>query len=243
MLIFACLFLVVGLGLVLGGVAQRSKAGRISAAPVVKTGELEKLGPSLKGEVAIEGAVQTVIEMAGASGRKFLYLDLEVNASWKEGEETKQKVIGTHKHAPQFIMNDGSGEVLVDPSKGVADFETKKRSLGQAECLEILQSFDQMAFLGIGRSAVQMMSSIPAGAEYSLTERFVLHANRMYACGTYDPEARALTGRRRDLLLSAKSRDQLLGSAQQLGQRLLVAGYAVAGAGGVLGIVGLLLRR
>lgn len=240
MLIFACLCLLVGLGLVLGGVSQRSKAGRISAAPMVKTGELEKLGSSLKGEVAIEGAVETVVEIVGASGRKFLYLDLEVTASWKEGEETKRKVIGTHKHTPRFIMNDGSGEVLVDPSR-VAEFETKTRTLGQAECLDVLKSFDRMAFIG-GGNAVQM-SSVPAGAEYSLTERFVLHANRMYACGTYDPQERVFTGLPRDLLLSAKSRDQLLGSAQQLGQRLLVAGYAVAGTGGVLGIVGLLLRR
>ena len=72
-----------------------------------------------KGRVSVEGNVECPQPLvAPCSGQPCLYYVLKVEGSWKEGDSTKSKTYLEEKIAAPFSLNDGSGGLPIDASKG-----------------------------------------------------------------------------------------------------------------------------
>ncbi len=240
-MVYAALILVAGgiVALIWGGM-QKYKAGRLAKAPFVSTGQAAAGQTSdPKGAISCQGTVQVQQPLRSpVTGTDCLYYELEVIGSWKDGDSKKSKNYVEEKHAAYFFVNDGSGPVRIDASKG-GDFdglsttfdETKKEgffadlksAIGKGEPI----MFGQYAFHN---------PSMSKANEFRCIERVLPLAPQLYVCGKSEANAVGAPNWT-SLILSGKSRDELLGSTAKAAKSFLVGGAAAAACGTVLGII------
>ncbi|MBZ0121943.1 MAG: E3 ubiquitin ligase family protein, partial [Sandaracinaceae bacterium] len=118
----------IGIIVVIYGIMQKYKGGRLAKAPFVKTRDAASNPQSAgeRGAVSVQGAIECPRPLASpVTGTPCLYYELKVEGSWKEGDATKSKDYVADKIAAPFAVNDGTGSVPVDASKG-GDFELKQ---------------------------------------------------------------------------------------------------------------------
>ncbi len=235
--------LVVTLGIIglIWGVLQKLKAGRVADAPLASTGDVAKRGREVagaKGQISAQGNVtcaQPVI--APFSGTPCLYYRIRCRAEWKEGDTTKTKELDDQKVAAEFFIDDGSGPVRVDAREG-GDFEptqTKRETKGTG-ILGGIAGGDVM--FGSYKVHTGILS---LGTKYSVEEEVMPVVPRVYACGKITDDGRAIASPSwRQLILSSKSRDELLASAMIGAKRFLIGGAVAFVVGSGLGVVGLL---
>src|SRR4051794_33732616 len=103
----------IGLGIIalIYGLIMRSRAGRITDAPYVKTGEIAQKDSAVanpKGAISAEGNVSCPQPlMSPVSNTMCLFYELKVTAEWKEGDHTKTRELSHEKRAAQFAIDDG----------------------------------------------------------------------------------------------------------------------------------------
>src|SRR5688572_8191650 len=97
--------LLVALGIIgiIVGIFQRVKAGRVTDAPLVSTGDAASRGQQLagpKGQISAQGGVMCQQPLyAPVTGTPCLFFELKVTAEWKDGDTTKTKEIEHQKVA------------------------------------------------------------------------------------------------------------------------------------------------
>lgn len=220
------------------GLIQRAKAGRVADAPMARTGDAAQRGVAAagpKGAIAVEGNVLCQQPLLSpVTGTPCLFYELEVTASWKEGEQSKEKRIAHDKAAAQFALDDGSGPVWIEAREG-GDFEPTQRKV-ETKGTGLLGGITgaDLAF-GNYRIATGMFSM---GTRYTVNEKVMPVVQRMYACGKATASNTIAAPGWRSLILSNKSRDQLLASAQQGAKTFLIGGGVALAAGAALAIVG-----
>ncbi|MDF2697964.1 MAG: Sporulation domain protein [Labilithrix sp.] len=235
---------IVTLGIIgfIWGVLQKLKAGRVADAPLATTGDVVQRGKAVagpKGQISAQGGVvcqQPLI--APFSGTPCLYYRLKCTAEWKDGDTNKSKVLDEQKVAAKFSIDDGSGAVWIDAHEG-GDFEptqTKRETKGTGLLGGITGT--EITF-GNYRVQTGMLSM---GTKYSVEEEILPVVPRLYACGKVSDQGGTIGSPSwRQLILSSKSRDELLSAATKGAKMFLAGGAAVFVVGSGLAITGQLL--
>jgi hypothetical protein len=235
----------IGIIVMIWGGFQKYKAGRLLKAPFHPTGEVASKGEQVagpKGAISTEGKVVCPQPLVSpCTGTPCLYYELKVVGTWKEGDATKSKDYVEEKKAAAFSLDDGSGPCRVEAGKG-GDFDLEK-------------TFDETkkeGFLADLKSAVGKGEPIVFGTyafanppmskanKFQCTERILRVPERLYANGRV-AEGGISSPSWTALILSAKSRDELLGSTARSARSCLLYGGIAAGVGVILGIVGAFL--
>ncbi len=232
---------VVTLGIIglIWGIFQKLKAGRVADAPLVSTGDAAQRGAQVagpKGQISAQGNVvcqQPLI--APFSGQPCLWFKLTCTAEWKEGDTNKSKELDEIKQASQFAIDDGTGPVWVDAREG-GDFEptiTKRETKGTGIIGGITGT--ELVF---GSYRVQT-GMLKMGTKYTVEEKIMPLVPRVYACGKVGEQGGAIVPPSwRQLILSQKSRDELLSSATKGAKIFLAAGAAAFVIGSGIAAIG-----
>jgi hypothetical protein len=228
------------LGVILG-IFQKAKAGRVSGAPLVKTGQAAAQGAAAanpKGGISAEGNVvcpQPLI--SPVTGVPCLYYQLTVTASWKDGDTQKRKELTKEKRAAQFALDDGSGPVWVDAREG-GDFEPtqKKEETKSTSLLGGITGQD----LVFGNYKVST-GILSLGTKYEVEEVVLPLVPKLYANGKAGAHHEIGTPGWRQLILSGKSREELLARVTRDTKIFLGGGGGAFAMGTVLAVVGAML--
>jgi hypothetical protein len=220
------------------GLMQHLKMKKILAAPFKKTGEVAA-NPSVadpQGRISTEGAVQPGQQglVAPCSGKPCLYYEIEVIQHWHRyvttengtKKETGKNTITTQKVGSTFFVNDGSGPVAVDASKGM-DVELEK-SFNQKQGV----SWGDVQF-GQFRTSVSVPGGDKTGDGVECIEKLVAPTGNLFVMGKL--VAGTITkedGMLGKLLASTKGRDALVGSTKTKA----MAGFIGAGVSMLIGL-------
>jgi E3 Ubiquitin ligase len=235
---------IVTLGIIgfIWGVLQKMKAGRVADAPLASTGDVVQKGTAVagpKGQISAQGAVSCPTPViAPFSGTPCLYYRLKCTAEWKDGDTNKSKVLDEQKVSAKFTINDGSGPVVIDAHEG-GDFEptqTKRETKGTGLLGGITGT--EITF-GNYRVQTGMLSM---GTKYTVEEEVMPVVQHLYACGKLAEHGGAISSPSwRQLILSSKSRDELLSAATKGAKTFLAAGAAAFVVGSGMAIAGQLM--
>lgn len=220
------------------GLMQHLKMKKILAAPFKKTGEVAA-NPSVadpQGRISTEGAVQPGQQglVAPCSGKPCLYYEIEVIQHWHRyvttengtKKETGKNTVTTQKVGSTFFVNDGSGPVAVDASKGM-DVELEK-SFNQKQGV----SWGDVQF-GQFRTSVSVPGGDKTGDGVECIEKLVAPTGNLFVMGKL--VAGTITkedGMLGKLLASTKGRDALVGSTKTKA----LAGFIGAGVSMLIGV-------
>lgn len=238
--------ILVGLGIIalIWGAMQKYKAGRLASAPYRKTGEVAQMGMAVAGDrgaVSVEGAVSCPqVLIAPVSGTPCLFYEVEAVARWKDGDSEKSKEVVKEKTAAQFAVDDGSGYVMVHAAEG-GDYDPMEKTFDETRGAGILGGV-KAAFTGEGmpfgnHGFTMPAGSFPVGTRFTVTERVLKPQPRLYVCGKVHEAGGIGSPSWTALILSGRSRDELLGSTAKTARNFLMGGAAAAGVGTLLGIV------
>jgi hypothetical protein len=230
----------------LGYVVNRARSGRLSTTPFVKTGDVATRGAQVaspKGAVSVEGrAACSAPLVSPVTHTPCLYYELNVSVSWKAGDATRTESLEKAAHAAQITVDDGSGPVRVDLSKGAeSDAEKKFKDSKSYGLLSAFKGgaikFGDKGYAVTPREVVNG-ALVPGDAKYEVTERVIPVVDKLFVAGKLGPDNSIGTPAWTALIASAKTRDQLLGDAAKFAQRSLLAGGVGTVAGAALAIVG-----
>lgn len=221
---------IVALGLIglIYGIFQKVKAGRLMDAPLASTGDVAQKGKGVagpKGQISAQGNVGCPQPLVSpVTGTQCLFYSIKCTAEWKDGETKKSKTLDEQKVAAQFSIDDGTGAVWIDAREG-GDFEpSQKKSETKSTGLIGGITGTELVF---GNYRVQT-GALALGTKYTVEEEILPLSPRVYACGVVAEQGNAITAPRwRSLILSSKSRDDLLASASK-GAKIFLAGGAAA---------------
>jgi hypothetical protein len=229
--------------LIVGGYLK-FKGGRIEKTPLVPTGDAASnpSSASEKGLVSVQGNVDCPQPLVSpVTQTPCLYYELKVVGSWKEGDTKKSKDYVHEKVAAPFQLNDGSGGVPVDASEG-GDMDMQK-------------TFDETKKEGffadlkgaVGKGEPIMFGSyafenptLSKANEFQCIERVVPMPDKAFALGKLQEGVITSSGML-GLMLSPKTREELLGSAAKNSKMAFIGGAAAAGVGLVVGVVSALV--
>lgn len=233
--------LLVALGIVglIYAFMNKLKAGRVSDAPFVGTGDVAQKGKAVaspKGAVSFQGDVHCPEPLiAPVSGAPCLYYELKCTAKWKEGDAHKEKEIEKRKAAARFAIDDGTGQVWVDAKEG-GDFEPEE-STRQEKGSGLIGGITGQDIV-FGSYAVSPGLLVGLGRTYVVEEKHVPVQPRMYVCGVVGEQPGVVVSPKwRNLIMSNKTRDELLGKAQSVAKLAFIVSGVVIGAGAILGVV------
>jgi hypothetical protein len=240
--IVAVLLTAGGIVALIWGLVQKFKAGRLAKAPFVKTGEAATKGEAVAGEkgaISVQGAVKAPrLLTSPVTGTQCLYYELKVVGKWKEGDSEKSKDYVDEKSATQFMVDDGSGAIKIDASKG-----------GDFDCLE--KTFDETKKEGmfadlksaVGKGQPIMFGNyafqnppLSAANKFECVEKVVKPQQQLFVLGKIDTGSIGSPSWT-SLILSSKTREELLGSTAKAAKNFLIGGAAAAGVGVILGVV------
>ncbi len=223
-------------------VFMRMRAGRVSDAPFVKTGEAAAKGTAAanaKGSISAEGNVTCPQPLVGPlSGKTCLYYELKVTAEWKDGDKVKTKELQNEKRAAQFGIDDGTGPVWVDAHEG-GDFEPEEER-SETKTIGLIGGLtgQDLVFNNNFRIATGLLS---IGTKYQVHEKILQAVPRLYVCGKVGPNNVIAAPSWRQLLVTGKSRADYLGHAMAHAKIALIAALSLSGVGAVLGVVSALM--
>lgn len=228
----ATLVVVLGIVFVIYGFMERAKAGRVTNAPFLKTGDIRaQAGGS---PVSVEGNVvcpQPLI--APFSGTPCLHYSIRCTAEWKAGETNKTKVLSSSQAAAPFSIDDGSGPIGIDATQGGTFEPTQKKSETKGAGLMGSITGKDLTF---GQYVVSV-GALEVGTKYRVDEEAFPVQPRLYACGAANGTTIGTPAGMRSLILSNKSREALLGGAQKTSKLALAGGFGGIALGTVLGVI------
>ncbi|WP_394848778.1 E3 ubiquitin ligase family protein [Pendulispora brunnea] len=233
------MLLIVGVGVLLLGIValgiglfEKMKAGRVSGAPLVRTGDAAQRGAQVaasNGAISVQGSVFCQQPLSSPVTRTgCLHYSISAEARWKEGDQERSQTLAGIQQTAHFAVDDGSGPVWIDATRG-GDFETTSYS-------EIKEPGMFTSELVFGDYRIST-SSVPSGARFEVRETVLPLVPQLYACGVTATHSIAAP-EWRSLILSTKSRDELLGSATQTAKVCLIGGIAALAVGAAVALAG-----
>lgn len=237
LMIVGVVVLVVGLIGIGWGIFQNMRAGRLGDAPLVSTADAALRGAQVaapNGAISVQGNVVCERPLVSpVTGTQCLYFTITATAYWRNGDDKKSETIANISDAAGFALDDGSGPVWIDATQG-GDFEPEQSR----------SEIKRPGLIGeiIGTELVFGNYRISTGAfssadEYEVTEKVLPLVPQLYACGQTRPRGIA-PPEWRSLILSNRSRDQLIASASQGAKLFLLGGAAVFGVGAITAVLG-----
>ncbi len=235
-----------GLALV-GGAVQKYKAGRLAKTPFVSTGDAasqKTAAAGEKGAISTEGKVAHSGLVTGeVTGTEALYVHLKVKAKWKVGDSSETLMLRDEKQHATFTLDDGSGPVTIDVSKG-----------GD---LELTKTFNKTKGLGLGGilkgGGIQFGEGgfaiapgprkvgnkiIPQDAKFEVVEECLIPAESYFVCGKIDDSGVIGSPSWASLILSTKTHEELAGGTAEFAKKLLIGGGVGLAVGLILTVLG-----
>jgi hypothetical protein len=210
------LLLIIGLAALGFGAFQLMKEKKILAAPFKKTGEIAKnpVSSDPKGMMSTEGNVvppQTPV-LSPLSKTACLYYEVVITRKWEKTEQTQDgakttkgsSTVETLKGGAEFGLDDGTGAILVDASKG-GDFDNLKK---QADAGGVHMSDGYVKF-GELRIPTPRSGSDDYTLGFEAVEKIVPVGGSMFALGKLENGKLGKPGWR-SMMFSTKGRDGLL---------------------------------
>jgi hypothetical protein len=232
----AALIVVIGIVCVIYGFMERAKAQRVTSARLFRTGEVKDQAGGTA--VSAEGNVvcpQPLI--APFSGVPCLYYSIKATAEWKAGDTKKTKELSSTKMAAQFWLDDGSGPVVIDAREGGTFEPTQKKSETKGAGLVGGITGKELMF---GQFVVST-GALGLGTSYRVEEEVLPLERRLYVCGAASNGAIGAPSGLRSLLISHKSREDLLGSAMKTSKLALAGGFSGVLVGTIVGVISRLM--
>ena len=237
----------VGALALVGGAVQKYKAGRLAKTPFVSTGDAASQKTAAAGE---KGAISTQGKVAHGdlvtgevTGTQALYVHLKVKAKWKVGDSNETLMLRDEKLAASFTLDDGSGPVAIDVTKG-GDLELKKtfsktKGLGLGGILKGggIQFGEQGFAVAPGPRKYQN-KIIPQDAKFEVTEECLIPAEQYFVCGKIDESGVIGSPSWASLILSTKTHEELAGGTAEFAKKLLIGGAVGVVVGGILAALG-----
>jgi E3 Ubiquitin ligase len=237
----AALILVAGIVALIWGGLQKFKAGRLAAAPFVKSNDVATKGNAVagnKGAVSVEGNVQCNQPLVSpVTGTPCLYYKVKVVGSWKEGDSTKSKDYYQDEQAVGFALDDGSGPVPVDARKG-GDFDLDKKydeTKKEGFFADIKNAVGLKEPIVFGNFAFQN-PPMSVADKFNCTEYVLPVHPRLFVLGKHDSGV-ITSPSWTSLIISKKSRDQLMGSTAKAAKFSFIGGGAGLALGVILAVV------
>ena len=210
--------MIAGLAALGFGFLQHLKGKRILAAPFKKTGEIANnpISSDPKGMMSTQGDVvppQTPV-LSGLSKTPCLYYEVVITRKWEKQERTQDgyktvkgsSTVQTIKDGAIFGLDDGSGAVLVDVSKG-GDFDNLKK---QGEAGGVFMSDGYLKF-GDLRIPTPPSSVGDYTLGFEAVEKIVPVGGSLFALGKLENGKLSKPGWR-SMMFSTRGRDGLLAS-------------------------------
>jgi hypothetical protein len=237
----AALLVVAAIVALIWGGLQKFKAGRLAAAPFAKSNDVATRGASVagnKGAVSVEGNVRCDAPLVSpVTGTPCLYYKVKVVGSWKEGDSTKSKDYYNDEQAVGFAVDDGSGPVPVDARKG-GDFDLDKKydeTKKEGFFADIKNAVGMKEPIVFGNFAFQN-PPMSVADKFNCTEYVLPVHPRVFVLGKHDSGV-ITTPSWTSLIISKKTRDQLMGSTAKAAKFSFIGGGAGLALGMMLGLV------
>jgi hypothetical protein len=212
--------LLVGVAVLGFGLFQHTKGKRILSAPFKKTGELAKHPTSSdpKGAMSTEGKVIAPAQqlLSPCTQQPCLAYEVKVERLWEKVETTQDgtktvkgsDTLDTLKGGSVFSVDDGSGAVQIDVSKG-ADFDNFKD--GFKKELNGRGWASQIQFGELNYDLPVLSDSEKYTIGFKATEKYVPVEGSLFVLGKLEGASIVKPGWR-SLMTSSKGRDGLMGS-------------------------------
>ncbi len=226
----------------LGFFLMRYKSGRIAKTPLVPTGRAASERRRAAGEkdaISVEGTLShEPLLTSPITGTPCVYYELDVVAKWKSGESERSHTITNERNSVGIGINDGSGAVAIDISKG-GDFDGMKRFEQTRGAIIGGAKFGDQGYTlhpGARYGAVQ----VPDNAKFHVKEKTLPPLSHAYVCGRMSDDGTISSPKFASLIISGKGRDALLGATQKRMKWVAFAGAAFSVVGVGLTVLGLL---
>ncbi|MFT3714218.1 MAG: GIDE domain-containing protein [Archangium sp.] len=212
--------LFIGLAVLVYGLTQHFKGKRILAAPFKKTGDIAKnpISEDPKGAMSTEGKVLPPEQqlLSPCTKQPCLAYEVKIERMYEKTETTQDgtktvkgtETLETVKGGAVFGLDDGSGAIMVDVSKG-ADFDNMKDGYKKEIGGHSGSSHIQFGEFRFDVPAISSSSGWTIG--FKATEKFVPVEGNLFVLGKLDGGKLTKPGWR-SMLTSAKGREGLLGS-------------------------------
>jgi hypothetical protein len=232
----------VGLVALAFGGLQKFKSGRLAKAPFVKSHDAATRGDQVagdKGAISVEGDVKCPEPLISpVTGTPCLYYEVKVVGHWKEGDSSKSKDYFSEKKAAAFAVDDGSGPVPIAADSG-GDFDLEKKfdqTKKEGMFADIKNAFGKKEPIVFGNFSFDNPPMSKAD-RFTCTEYVLPLPPKLYVVGKH---AAGVIGSPNwtSLILSKKSREQLMGSTAKTAKFSLIGGGAAATAGVALAVIG-----
>lgn len=215
------------------------KGGRISKTPFVPTGEATHAGKAdSKGTISVQGTVECPQQLLSpVTGTPCLYYELKVVGTWKDGDTTKSKDYVTDKIAASFAVNDGSGPVPIDASHG-GDFDLQKtfnETKKEGFFADLKNAVGTPKPIMFGKYAFAN-PPLSKADKFECTEMILPLFAQAFVLGKAEQGVITRAGMF-GMIVSPKTRDDLLGSSAKNAKMAFIAGAAAGGIGVVMGVV------
>jgi len=237
------LIIAIGIVVVLFGAYKKYQAGKLASAPFVSTGDASSgTGAGDKGAISCEGDVKCEqMLISPVTKTECLYYELKVVGTWKEGDTSKSKDYIHEKKAAAFQLDDGSGGVLVNAGDG-GDFDGIEKTFDESKKEGLFADLKG----AVGKGEPIMFGEYPfenppmsKADKFTCTERILKPSAKLFASGKFaEGVITTPDGMLGSLMLSPKSRDELLGDTQQQAKNFMMYGGIGAGVGLLIAIIG-----
>jgi hypothetical protein len=224
------LLMIVGLAALGFGFLQHLKGKKILAAPFKKTGEIAKnpVSSDPKGMMSTEGTVvapKTPV-LSPLSKTACLYYEVAITRRWEKTEQTQDgakttkgsDTVETLRGGAEFGLDDGTGAITIDASKG-GDFDNLKKQ-GEAGGVHMSDGYVKFGEL---RIPTPRSGSDDYTLGYEAVERIVPVGGSLFALGKLENGKIGKPGWR-SMLFSTKGRDGLLASTAKKKKFSLIGG-------------------
>jgi hypothetical protein len=228
--------LVVGLAVLGFGLFQHLKGKRILAAPFKSTGELAKnpVSPDPKGAMSTQGKVVPPAEalLSPCTKQPCLAYEVKIERLWEKVETTQDgtktvkgsDTLDTLKGGAVFGLDDGSGAIRVDVSKG-ADFDSYKD--GFKKELNGRGWASQIQFGELSYDVPVISDSEKYTIGFKASEKYVPVEGSLFVLGKLEGASLVKPGWR-SMMASSKGREGLLGSIQKKKKFSFIGGGVAA---------------
>lgn len=229
---------------VLFGAYKKYQAGKLASAPFVSTGDASSgTGAGEKGAISCQGDVKVEqMLISPVTKTECLYYELKVVGSWKEGDTSKNKDYISEKKAAAIQLDDGSGAVLLNANDG-GDFDGLEKTFDESKKEGLFADLKG----AVGKGEPIMFGEYPfenppmsKADKFTCTEKVLKPSPKLFVSGKFaEGVITTPDGMLGTLMLSPKSRDELLGDTLAQATKFMKFGGIGVGVGLLIGIIGM----
>jgi hypothetical protein len=241
MLAIGFLLGILGVCAVVFGLIKRHRSGRLAKAPLVKSHEAATRGDDVagaRGAISVEGDVKCGQPLISpVTGTPCLYYEVKVVGHWKEGDTQHSRDYYNEKKAADFSVDDGSGPVLIAADSG-GDFDLEKKfdqTKKEGFFADLKNLVGKKEPIVFGKFSFDNPAMSKAD-RFTCTEHVLPVHPKLFVVGKHNAGTIGPPNWM-SLILSKKSREQLMGSTAKAARFSLIGGGTAVSVGVALALI------